>query len=94
MYLRTCVSPLGKFIFGIHKPAFNVDNFCENDFIAPLGYFKDGSFHENDQRLLYSFLPKLPESPGAFSETQLRWINGHFPEDFAAACRAAYRNLN
>ena len=41
-----------------------------------------------DQRLLYAFLPKLPESPGAFSEAQLRWINGHYPEDFATACRA------
>jgi hypothetical protein len=41
-----------------------------------------------DQRLLYTFLPRLPESPGAFSEAQLRWINGHYPEDFAAACRA------
>lgn len=40
-----------------------------------------------DQRLIYSFLPKLPYSPGAFSEAQLRWICGHFPEDFAAACR-------
>jgi hypothetical protein len=40
-----------------------------------------------DQRLLYVFLPRLPESPGAFSEAQLRWINGHYPEDFAAACR-------
>lgn len=39
------------------------------------------------QRLLYSFLPKLPESPGAFSEAQLRWITGHYPEDFARACR-------
>ena len=39
------------------------------------------------QRLLYSFLPKLPESPGAFSEAQLRWINGHYPEDFARALR-------
>jgi galactose-1-phosphate uridylyltransferase len=44
---------------------------------------------DDDQRLLYSFLPKLPESPGAFSEAQLRWINGHYPEDFAAFCRAA-----
>ncbi len=42
-----------------------------------------------DQRLVYSFLPRLPQSPGAFSEAQLRWINGHYPEDFAAACRAA-----
>jgi hypothetical protein len=45
--------------------------------------FTDGS----DQRLIYSFLPKLPESPGAFSELQLRWIMGHYPEDFATACR-------
>ncbi len=41
-----------------------------------------------DQRLVYSLLPRLPESPGAFSEAQLRWICGHFPEDFARACRA------
>jgi len=42
---------------------------------------------ETGQRLLYSILPRLPESPGAFSEAQLRWISGHYPEDFAAACR-------
>ncbi|MFT5700648.1 MAG: hypothetical protein ACI8ZB_003529 [Desulforhopalus sp.] len=39
------------------------------------------------QPLLYAFLPRLPESPGAFSEAQLRFINGHYPEDFAAVCR-------
>lgn len=39
------------------------------------------------QRLLYALLPKLPYAMGAFSEAQLRWVNGHFPEDFAAACR-------
>lgn len=43
--------------------------------------------NDNDQRLLYWFLPRMPGSPGAFSEQQLRWINGHYPEDFAAACR-------
>jgi hypothetical protein len=37
--------------------------------------------------MVYAFLPRLPESPGAFSEAQLRWINGHYPEDFALACR-------
>jgi hypothetical protein len=42
---------------------------------------------KNNQPLLYSFLPKLPQSPGAFSEAQLRFINGHYPEDFAAVCR-------
>ena len=41
-----------------------------------------------DQRLLYSFLPKIPYSMGAFSEAQLRFINSHYPEDFAIACRA------
>jgi len=45
-------------------------------------------WRDNAQRLIYVFLPRLPESPGAFSESQLRWINGHYPEDFAAACRA------
>jgi len=40
-----------------------------------------------DHRLLYCFLPKLPYSPGSFTEAQLRWISGHYPEDFAAACR-------
>lgn len=40
------------------------------------------------QRLLYSFLPKLPWSGGSFSEAQHRFISGHFPEDFAAACRS------
>lgn len=48
------------------------------------------SFHsaDTDHRLLYCFLPRLPESPGAFSEAQLRWINGHYPEDFAVVCRS------
>jgi hypothetical protein len=43
---------------------------------------------DNGQPLLYALLPRLPESPGAFSEAQLRFINGHYPEDFAAACRS------
>ena len=42
---------------------------------------------KNGQRLIYSFLPKLPWSMGAFSEAQLRFICGHFPEDFAERCR-------
>jgi hypothetical protein len=42
---------------------------------------------QNGQRLLYSFLPKLPWSMGAFSEAQGRFILGHYPEDFAEACR-------
>jgi hypothetical protein len=42
-----------------------------------------GKENGGSQPLLYAFLPRLPESPGAFSEAQLRFINGHYPEDFA-----------
>lgn len=48
---------------------------------------------EPGQHLLHSFLPRLPESPGAFSEAQLRYINGHYPEDFAAVCRRQLTGL-
>ncbi len=46
---------------------------------------------DNGQRLLYSFLPKLPWAMGAFSEAQLRFICGHYPEDFASRCRGCRR---
>ncbi len=55
--------------------------------ITTIEYPKSFDSKDSDQRLLYAFMPKLPESPGAFSEAQLRWINGHYPEDFALACR-------
>lgn len=45
-----------------------------------------------NQPLLYAFLPRLPQSPGAFSEAQLRFINGHYPEDFATVCRKKLNN--
>jgi hypothetical protein len=48
---------------------------------------RSGKKQHHPQPLLYAFLPRLPESPGAFSEAQLRFINGHYPEDFAWACR-------
>jgi sugar/nucleoside kinase (ribokinase family) len=60
--------------------------------ITSIEYSKSFDSDNDDQRLLYAFLPRLPESPGAFSEAQLRWINGHYPEDFAAACRM--KNVN
>ncbi len=56
--------------------------------VTCIEYAKRFDHPDADQRLLYAFLPRLPESPGAFSEAQLRWINGHYPEDFAAACRS------
>ncbi len=41
----------------------------------------------NGQHLMYSFIPRLPHAPDTFSEAQLRWISGNYPEDFAHACR-------
>lgn len=55
--------------------------------ITSIEYAKPVVGGNADQRLLMACLPKLPESPGAFSEAQLRWINGHYPEDFALVCR-------
>lgn len=46
-----------------------------------------------DQRLLYSFIPRLPYAPATFSEAQLRWICGSYPEDFAQACRRAIKTF-
>ncbi|MGI9569696.1 MAG: hypothetical protein ACR2PH_08160, partial [Desulfobulbia bacterium] len=46
----------------------------------------------SQQPLIYSLMPKIPYSPGALSETQFRFINGHYPEDFATACRRWLNN--
>jgi hypothetical protein len=48
---------------------------------------------DRDQRLIYCFFPKHPRSPGGFSEFQQRWIIGHYPEDFARACRVEVQNI-
>ncbi|MDY0222055.1 MAG: hypothetical protein RBR67_13030 [Desulfobacterium sp.] len=55
--------------------------------VTNIEYSKRFDDQNRDQHLVYSFLPRLPHSPGAFSEAQQRWIIGHFPEDFALACR-------
>ncbi len=40
-----------------------------------------------NQHLIYSFIPRMPYAPPTFSEAQLRWISGVYPEDLARACR-------
>ncbi len=57
------------------------------EMVTCIEYSKRFDSEDTDQRLIYALLPKLPQSPGSFTEAQLRWINGHYPEDFAAACR-------
>lgn len=44
---------------------------------------------DKDQRLMYTFIPRHPKSPGTYSQWLYRWIIGHYPEDFAHACSRA-----
>lgn len=48
---------------------------------------------EDHQCLFYCFLPRHPDSPGAFSERQERWITGHYPEDYAAYLRSLIQDI-
>ncbi|MDH4320496.1 MAG: hypothetical protein OEV73_03260 [Desulfobulbaceae bacterium] len=61
--------------------------------VTSIEFSKRIDSEDHDQRLLYALMPKLPYSMGAFSEAQLRFINGHYPEDFAVACRKAAAGL-
>jgi len=62
-------------------------------FVTSIEFSKRFGLADTDQRLLYSFIPKLPYAPGTFSEAQLRWISGCYPEDFAHACRRQINNI-
>ena len=48
---------------------------------------------DNDQRLMYTFIPRHPKSPGTYSQWLSRWIIGHYPEDFAYACNKAVNQV-
>ena len=56
-------------------------------FVTTIEFSKRLDSWDTDQRFLYSFIPRLPYSPGTFSEAQLRWISGAYPEDVAQAFR-------
>ena len=58
-------------------------------FVTSIEFSKRFCSDNFDQQLLYSFMPRLPYAPATFSEAQLRWISGLYPEDFAFACRCA-----
>ena len=57
--------------------------------VTSIEFSKRFPIPRNGQHLLYSFIPRLPYAPGTFSEAQLRFISGCYPEDFAEACRQA-----
>jgi hypothetical protein len=56
-------------------------------FVTGIEFSKRFDAQDKDHHLLYSFIPRLPYAPATFSEAQLRWISGCYPEDFALACR-------
>jgi hypothetical protein len=56
-------------------------------FVTGIEFSKRFDAQDKDHHLLYSFIPRLPYAPDTFSEAQLRWISGCYPEDFAMACR-------
>jgi len=58
-----------------------------SQFVTSIEFSKRFDSDNADQQLLYSFIPRLPYAPDTFSEAQLRWISGVYPEDFAHACR-------
>jgi len=60
-------------------------------FVTTIEFSKRFDSADTDQRLLYSFIPRLPYAPATFSEAQLRWISGAFPEDVAHACRTVMK---
>lgn len=57
--------------------------------VTSIEFSKRFDIIEPGQHLLYSFIPRLPYAPDTFSEAQLRFICGAFPEDVALACRNA-----
>jgi hypothetical protein len=61
--------------------------------ITSIEFSKRFDSDNKDHFLLYSFIPRLPEAPDTFSEAQLRWISGCFPEDFAFTCRNTLKQL-
>ncbi len=62
--------------------------------VTSIEFSKRFDIPEQDQRLLYSFIPRLPYAPDTFSEAQLRFICGAYPEDVASACRTAMANFS
>ena len=47
MKLRTCVSPAGEFIYGIHQPDYRVTNLRKEDTIKVLGSDTGNNEHDN-----------------------------------------------
>ncbi|WP_457551084.1 hypothetical protein [Desulfobacula sp.] len=74
--------------------AVKVLEFLGAKMVTTIEFSKRFDSNNCDQHLLYSFIPRLPYAPDTFSEAQLRWISGCYPEDFAHACRRAIKNLS
>ena len=47
MSIRTCVTPEKQFIYGIHKPAYTVENLRDVEKVESLGHLQSGEPFSN-----------------------------------------------
>ena len=85
MSLRSCVSPAGQFIFGVHKPHVGVKNLRLNDAVTELGRLTDGEPVDNQANfppsdLEQSALDWIYEIPNAFPFRGTTYIARHFAD--------------
>lgn len=64
MKLRTCVTPAGRFVYGIHKPSYSANNLREKDILQTLGSSADGERVDNAVNF----------PAGDIKENQAEWI--------------------
>ena len=87
--VRTCVSKDGKFIFGIHRPCFKVENLREHDYISCLGVTSDGIKLDNkinfpDQNIDVKKADIIYEIPNPFPFRGTTYINSAWADKNAA----------
>ncbi|UCD65702.1 MAG: hypothetical protein JSW69_06735, partial [Deltaproteobacteria bacterium] len=93
MKLRTCVTPEGKFIFGIHKPSFKVANMREKDYLQTLGLdtadnpvdnsvnFPDGDVEESRGEWIYEIPNPFPFRGATYIDKS--WADGKAADPLA-----------
>ncbi len=88
--VRSCVSEEGKFVFGIHRPCFKVENLREHDYISCLGAASDGTRVNNDinfpdKNIDVKKADIIYEIPNPFPFRGTTYINSAWADKNAAA---------
>ena len=90
MMIRSCVAPTGTFVYGIHKPAFQVANHRRFDPSCVLGYAEDGQPVDNQVNLPSGTVAEpaadwIYEVPNPFAFRGSTFIVKHWADQRAAA---------